>query len=49
MQLLLMGLGGCSGIDISMILGKQRQVMDSFSRFRVAILVKPSCADVVGA
>ncbi|MBL4703102.1 MAG: OsmC family protein [Flavobacteriales bacterium] len=28
MQLLLMGLGGCSSIDISMILGKQKLVID---------------------
>lgn len=31
MQVLLMGLGGCSGIDIVMILKKQRQVVDHFS------------------
>ena len=31
MQLLLMGLGGCSGIDIVMILKKQRQTVDHFS------------------
>jgi putative redox protein len=31
MQLLLMGLGGCSGIDIIAILKKQRQTVDSFS------------------
>jgi len=30
MQLLLMGLGGCSGIDIVSILKKQRQTVDSF-------------------
>jgi putative redox protein len=30
MELLLMGLGGCSGIDIVNILNKQRQVIDSF-------------------
>lgn len=30
MQLLLMGLGGCSAIDILMILKKQRQIVDSF-------------------
>ncbi len=30
MQLLLMGLGGCSGIDIVSILKKQRQVIESF-------------------
>ncbi|MBD0333463.1 MAG: OsmC family protein, partial [Chitinophagaceae bacterium] len=30
MQLLLMGLGGCSGIDIVSILKKQRQTIDSF-------------------
>jgi putative redox protein len=31
MQMLLMGLGGCSAIDIIMILKKQRQVIDDFS------------------
>lgn len=31
MQLLLMGLGGCSGIDIVSILKKQRQTIDAFS------------------
>ena len=31
MQLLLMGLGGCSGIDIVSILKKQRQQIDGFS------------------
>ena len=31
MQMLLMGLGGCSAIDIVMILKKQRQVVDHFS------------------
>ena len=30
MQMLLMGLGGCSGIDIVSILNKQRQTVDSF-------------------
>ena len=30
MQMLLMGLGGCSGIDIVSILKKQRQVIDGF-------------------
>src|ERR1700694_3404764 len=30
MQLLLMGLGGCSGIDIVSILKKQRQEVDKF-------------------
>jgi putative redox protein len=30
MQLLLMGLGGCSGIDIVSILNKQRQKVDNF-------------------
>jgi len=30
MQMLLMGLGGCSGIDIVSILKKQRQTIDSF-------------------
>jgi putative redox protein len=30
MQILLMGLGGCSGIDIVSILKKQRQTVDSF-------------------
>lgn len=30
MQLLLMGLGGCSGIDVVSILRKQRQQVDSF-------------------
>lgn len=31
MQLLLMGLGGCSGIDIVSILKKQRQTIEGFS------------------
>lgn len=31
MQVLLMGLGGCSAIDIVMILKKQRQTVDDFS------------------
>ena len=31
MQALLMGLGGCSGIDIVSILKKQRQTIDDFS------------------
>jgi putative redox protein len=31
MQLLIMGLGGCSAIDVVMILKKQRQVIDDFS------------------
>lgn len=31
MQVLLMGMGGCSAIDIVMILKKQRQVIDDFS------------------
>lgn len=31
MQALLMGLGGCSGIDIVSILKKQRQVIEGFS------------------
>lgn len=31
MQLLLAGLGGCSGIDIVSILNKQRQQVDNFS------------------
>jgi putative redox protein len=31
MQVLLMGLGGCSGIDIVMILKKQRQTIEHFS------------------
>lgn len=31
MQLLLMGLGGCSGIDVINILKKQKQVIDGFS------------------
>lgn len=31
MQLLLMGIGGCSGIDIVSILKKQRQTIDEFS------------------
>jgi putative redox protein len=30
MQMLLMGLGGCSAIDIVMILKKQKQIIDSF-------------------
>ncbi len=31
MQVLLMGMGGCSGIDIVMILKKQRQKVEDFS------------------
>jgi putative redox protein len=31
MQMLLMGLGGCSGIDIVSILKKQRQVVTGFN------------------
>ena len=31
MQMVLMGLGGCSAIDIVMILKKQRQVVEGFS------------------
>jgi putative redox protein len=31
MQMLLMGLGGCSGIDIVSILKKQRQTIDGFN------------------
>jgi putative redox protein len=31
MQVLLMGMGGCSGIDIVMILKKQRQTIENFS------------------
>ncbi|MEP6749033.1 MAG: OsmC family protein [Bacteroidota bacterium] len=31
MQMLLMGLGGCSGIDIVSILKKQRQLVEGFS------------------
>jgi len=31
MQVLLMGMGGCSGIDIVMILKKQRQIIENFS------------------
>ncbi|MEO5892544.1 MAG: OsmC family protein [Ferruginibacter sp.] len=31
MQVLLMGMGGCSGIDIVMILKKQRQTVENFS------------------
>jgi len=31
MQIILMGLGGCSAIDIVMILKKQRQTVDGFS------------------
>jgi len=31
MQVLLMGMGGCSAIDIVMILKKQRQVIENFS------------------
>ena len=31
MQMLLMGLGGCSAIDITMILKKQRQTIEDFS------------------
>ncbi len=30
MQMLLMGLGGCSGIDIVSILKKQKQVVEGF-------------------
>jgi putative redox protein len=30
MQMLLMGLGGCSGIDVVLILKKQRQIIESF-------------------
>lgn len=30
MQMLVMGLGGCSAIDIVMILKKQKQIIDSF-------------------
>lgn len=30
MQMLLMGVGGCSAIDVVMILKKQKQVIDSF-------------------
>ena len=30
MQMLLMGLGGCSAIDIIMILKKQKQIVDDF-------------------
>ncbi len=30
MQILLMGIGGCSGIDVVSILKKQRQTIDSF-------------------
>jgi putative redox protein len=33
MQLLLMGLGGCSGIDIISILNKQKQQVDNFKIF----------------
>jgi putative redox protein len=33
MQMLLMGLGGCSGIDIISILKKQRQNVESFSMY----------------
>ena len=33
MQMLLMGLGGCSGIDIVSILKKQRQQVDGFRMF----------------
>ncbi len=33
MQMLLMGLGGCSGIDIVSILRKQRQQVDGFRMF----------------
>ncbi len=33
MQMLLMGLGGCSGIDIVSILKKQRQVVEGFNMF----------------
>ncbi len=33
MQILLMGLGGCSGIDIVSILKKQRQQVDGFNMF----------------
>jgi putative redox protein len=31
MQLILMGLGGCAGIDIILILKKQRQTVENFS------------------
>ena len=31
MQVMLMGMGGCSAIDIVMILKKQRQTIDDFS------------------
>ncbi len=30
MQLVIMAMGGCSGIDIALILGKQKQRIDSF-------------------
>ena len=30
MQLLLMGLGGCSGMDVVLILNKSRQIIDTF-------------------
>ena len=30
MQLLIAAMGGCSGVDIALILGKQKQVIDSF-------------------
>jgi putative redox protein len=33
MQMLLMGLGGCSGIDIVSILKKQRQKVDGFRMY----------------
>ena len=33
MQMLLMGLGGCSGIDVVSILKKQRQVLTGFKMF----------------
>ena len=33
MQMLLMGLGGCSGIDIISILKKQRQTVEQFSMY----------------
>ena len=33
MQMLLMGLGGCSGIDIVSILKKQRQIVEDFQMY----------------
>ena len=33
MQMLLMGLGGCSGIDIVSILKKQRQIVEGFQMY----------------